>query len=132
MDLSAGHGVIERSLERPGMLVVEARPPAGRTGLEGASKSEVGRVLLGAAVSPRQIRPSGPRPRDFDAFWSAELRRLDSVPVDAVLKPGESDRADVEFFTLRMNNVGGAHVYGQLARPAGAGAGPAAGGLRAL
>ena len=132
LDLSAGHGIIETSLEQPGMLVVEVRPPAGTTGFHGASKSEVGRVLLGAAVSPRQIRPSGPRPRDFDAFWSAELRRLDSVPVDAVLKPGESDRADVEFFTLRMNNVGGAHVYGQLARPAGAGAGPAAGGLPAL
>ena len=44
LDLSAGHGIIETSLEQPGMLVVEVRPPAGTTGFHGASKSEVGRV----------------------------------------------------------------------------------------
>lgn len=125
LDLSTGHGVIEASLDRPGMLLVEVRPPAGTAGFHGASKSEVGRVLLGAAVAPREIRGVAKRPRDFDAFWSAQLRRLDSVPVDAVLKSGESDRPDVEYFTIRMNNVGGAHVYGQLARPAREGHFPA-------
>jgi cephalosporin-C deacetylase-like acetyl esterase len=117
LDPSSGHATIEASLDRPGMLLVEVRPPAGTTGFHGASKSEVGRVLLGAAVAPRRIRPSGRRPRDFDAFWAAELRRLDSVPADPVLTPGESGRPDVEYFTIKMNNVGGAHIYGQLARP---------------
>ncbi len=117
LDPSSGHATIEASLDRPGMLLVEVRPPAGTTGFHGASKSEVGRVLLGAAVAPRRIRPSGRRPPDFDAFWAAELRRLDSVPADPVLTPGESGRADVEYFTIRMNNVRGAHIYGQLARP---------------
>src|SRR2546430_1111992 len=100
------------------MLLVEVRPPAGTTGFPGASRSEVGRVLLGAAVAPEQIRPSDRRPPDFDAFWAAQLRRLDSVPLDTVLTPGESGRPGVEFFTIRMRNVGGAHIYGQLARPA--------------
>ena len=118
LDLSSGHGTIVTSLDQPGMLLVEVRPPAGTTGFHGASKSEVGRVLLGAAVAPRQIRPSERRPPDFDAFWAAQLRRLDSLPLDTVLTPGESGRPDVEFFTIRMRNVGGAHVYGQLARPA--------------
>ena len=117
LDPSSGRATIEASLDRPGMLLVEVRPPAGTTGFHGASKSEVGRVLLGAAVAPRRIRPSGRRPADFDAFWAAELRRLDSVPADPVLTPGESGRADVEYFTIRMNNVRGAHIYGQLARP---------------
>lgn len=123
LDLSSGHASIVTSLDQPGMLLVEVRPPAGTTGFHGASKSEVGRVLLGAAVAPRQIRPSDRRPPDFDAFWAAELRRLDSVPPDPVLTPGESGRPDVEYFTIRMSNVGGAHIYGQLARPAGAGSG---------
>jgi len=114
---SSGHATIEASLDRPGMLLVEVRPPAGTSGFHGASKSEVGRVLLGAAVAPRRIRPSGRRPPDFDAFWAAELRRLDSVPADPLLTPAESGRPDVEYFTIRMNNAGGAHVYGQLARP---------------
>jgi cephalosporin-C deacetylase len=117
LDPSSGHATIEASLDRPGMLLVEVRPPAGTTGFHGASKSEVGRVLLGAAVAPRRIGPSGRRPPDFDAFWTAELSRLDSVPADPVLTPGESGRPDVEYFTIRMNNVGGAHIYGQLARP---------------
>jgi cephalosporin-C deacetylase len=124
LDLSSGRGIIETTLDRPGMLLVEVRPPAGTAGFHGASKSEVGRVLLGAAVAPREIRPVAKRPRDFDAFWSAQLRRLDSVPVDAVLKAGESDRPNVEYFTIRLNNVNGARVYGQLARPARAGEGP--------
>src|SRR2546430_4507476 len=120
LDLSSGHATIVTALDQPGMLLVEVRPPAGTPGFHGASKSEVGRVLLGAAVAPRQIRPSDGRPPDFDAFWAAELRRLDSIPLDTVLTPGESGRPGVEFFTIRMSNVGGAHVYGQLARPSGA------------
>ena len=117
LDPASGRATIDASLDRPGMLLVEVRPPAGATGFHGASKSEVGRVLLGAAVAPRRIGPSGRRPPDFDAFWAAELSRLDSVPADPVLTPGESGRADVEYFTIRMNNVRGAHIYGQLARP---------------
>jgi cephalosporin-C deacetylase len=124
LDVSSGHATIETSLDRPGMLLVEVRPPAGTTGFHGASKSEVGRVLLGAAVTPREIRPSGPRPPDFDAFWVTELRRLDSVPAEPVLSPHPSGRADVEYFTIRMNNVNGAHIYGQLAKPAEPARGP--------
>ena len=124
LDLTTGRATIETSLDRPGMVLVEVRPPPGTTGFHGASKSEVGRVLLGAAVAPREIRPSGARPRDFDAFWAAQLRRLDSVPVEPVLTPHESGRDSVDYFTIKMNNVGGAHIYGQLARPAISAAGP--------
>jgi cephalosporin-C deacetylase-like acetyl esterase len=118
LDLSAGRATIETSLDRPGMLLVEVRPPAGTIGFHGASKSEDGRVLLGAAVAPNQIRPSERRPSDFDAFWASELRRLDSVAPEPVVTPGESGRTDVEYFTIRLNNVNGAHIYGQLAKPA--------------
>jgi len=116
---------IVTSLRQPGMILVEVRPPTPDSAFRGASKSEVGRVLLGAAVAPTRIRPAGPRPRDFDAFWAREIRRLDSVPANAVLTPGESGRPGVEYFTVRMNNADGAHVYGQLAKPAGSGPFPA-------
>src|SRR5436309_11993635 len=126
LDLTTGGATIETSLARPGMVLVEVRPPAGtpETAFHGASKSEVGRVLLGAAVAPREIGPSGPRPPDFDAFWATELRRLDSVPPEPVLTPHAGGRADVEYFTIRMNNVDGAHIYGQLAKPAEPACGP--------
>ena len=125
LSLASGRATIETSLDQPGMVLVEVRPPAGTTGFHGASKSEVGRVLLGAAVAPREIRQSGARPRDFDAFWAAQLRRLDSVAVEPELTPHESGRDSVDYFTIKMNNVGGAHVYGQLAKPRTSGRFPA-------
>ena len=124
LNLTAGHATIETSLDRPGMVLVEVRPPAGTLDFHGASKSEVGRVLLGAAVAPREIRQSDARPHDFDTFWAAELQRLDSVPVAPELTPHESGRDGVDYFTIKMNNVGGAHIYGQLARPTAPAAGP--------
>jgi len=124
-DLASGSAKIETRLARPGMVLVEVRPPAGDTGFRGPSKSEVGRVLLGAAVAPERILPSAPRPADFDSFWAAKIRRLDSVPAAPLLTPGESDRPGVEYFTVRLNNLGGAHVWAQLAKPAGSGPFPA-------
>ena len=38
---------------------------------------------------------------------------------------GESGVPGVEYYTIRMNNINGAHIYGQLAKPAGAGKYPA-------
>jgi cephalosporin-C deacetylase-like acetyl esterase len=38
--------------------------------------------------------------------------------VNAVVTPGESDRSGVEWSKVTMNNIGGARIYGQLAKPA--------------
>jgi cephalosporin-C deacetylase-like acetyl esterase len=124
-EVPSARATIETSLERPGMILVEVRPPAGDTAFRGASKSEIGRVLLGAAVAPKRILPSAPRPADFDSFWAAKIRQLETIPAAPVLTPGESDRPGVDYYTIRMNSLGGAHVYGQLAKPAGAGPFPA-------
>jgi len=124
-ELSGGRAVIETRLVVPGMLLVEVRPPAGVSGFRGESRGEVGRALLGAAVAPSRIAPSAPRPDDFDEFWDAKVRALHAIPVDPVLAPHESGRPGVDYYTLRMQNVGGAHVYGQLAKPSGEGKHPA-------
>ena len=123
--MASGSAKIETSLKQPGMVLVEVRAPAGVTGFHGASKSEVGRVLLGAAVVPLQIKPSYTRPADFDAFWSAQLEALAAIPMDPVVKQGDSEKPGVEWYTVRMNSIKGGHVYGQLARPAGEGKHPA-------
>ena len=123
--LASPRTTIETSLREPGMILVEVRPPAPDSSFRGASRSEIGRVLLGAAVAPTRILPSAPPPKDFDAFWAAEIRRLAAVPPQPVLTPGESGRPGVEYFTIQMNNINGAHVYGQLAKPAGPGPFPA-------
>ena len=125
LTLAKGRGRIETSLAEPAMLVVEVKPPAGVTDFGNQSTGGKGRVRLGAAVDPTRIVASEPKPADFDDFWAEKLRMLAEVPVDPVVKPGESDRAGVEWSTVRLGNVGGSHVYGQLARPAGDGKFPA-------
>jgi cephalosporin-C deacetylase-like acetyl esterase len=114
LDLAAGRATIETALDEPAMLYVEVSPRAGPT-----------RAVAGAAVAPTQLQPSVPRPADFDAFWEAKIKALEAVPEDAVLTPGESGRPGVDYWTIKLDNIGGAHVYGQLAKPAREGEFPA-------
>jgi cephalosporin-C deacetylase-like acetyl esterase len=117
-DLAKGAARIESSLKAPGMIRVEIRPPDGATQPFGSTNTGGnGVVALGAAVEPTKIQPVLPRPVDFDAFWAAKLKLLDRVPMHAVVTTKESGVADVDYATIKLDNVGGAHVYGQIARP---------------
>ena len=117
-DVARGAATIETAASEPCMLLVEVRPPEGLADFRGESRAEIGRALLGAAVAPREIRPAASPPPDFDAFWAAKLRELEAVPAEPLLTPDQSGVAGVEYARLRLNNVDGAHVWAQLARPA--------------
>jgi cephalosporin-C deacetylase len=125
LDLTTRRARIETSLAEPAMLLVEVKPPRPDTTFGNRSTGGPGRVLLGAAVAPTSIQAAEPKPADFDAFWDAKLRQLDAIPMNAVVTPGESGKAGVEYATVRMNNINGSHVYGQLAKPARMGKFPA-------
>lgn len=73
----------------------------------------------GAAVDPLKIKPSLPVPDAFDAFWTAQKKRLAAVPVNARLTPVPSPTSGVECFDLQADSIG-APVSGYLARPADA------------
>lgn len=83
------------------------------------------RALGGAAISPDKITPSSPRPADFDDFWAAKIKELAAVPTNPQLEPGDSGDPAVDYFKIRMDNINGSHIYGQLARPHAAGKLPA-------
>lgn len=119
LDLRQGRGRIETSLARPGMVLVEVTSLTPDPAFGSPATGGPGRVLLGAAVEPTGIQPAEPAPSDFDAFWASKLRELEAVPMSPVVTPGESGVPDVEYATVRLDNVRGAHVYGQLARPVG-------------
>ncbi|MEO8561027.1 MAG: acetylxylan esterase [bacterium] len=123
--LAKNRGRIETSLTEPAMVVVEVKPPAGTAGFGNQSTGGVGRVLLGAAVSPTSITAAEPKPADFDEFWDAKLKLLAAVPMNAQVTPGESGKPGVEYVKIRLDNLGGAHVFGQLAKPAREGRFPA-------
>jgi cephalosporin-C deacetylase-like acetyl esterase len=108
---TAARATIETRLDEPGMLFLELTPS-----FEGGKP-----VVAGAASAPYEIQPSVPAPEDYDAFWASQLRALERIPMNPRLAPGESDRPEVEYFTLRLDHVGGHNVHGQLARPRRAG-----------
>ena len=97
------------------MLVVEVKPPVGVADFGNRAPAARDACDSAPRSSRRRSPPSEPKPADFDAFWAEKLRQLAKVPVNPVVKPGESDRAGVEWSTVRLDNVGGSHVYGQLA-----------------
>jgi cephalosporin-C deacetylase-like acetyl esterase len=113
LDLSKGSATIETSLDAPGMVAVEI------TGAPGDKP-----IALGAAVAPFDLKPSVPRPDDFDSFWDAKLAALAAVPMEAELTPADSGDPTVDLFVVRLASLG-SHVLGYLAKPKAEGKHPA-------
>ena len=83
------------------------------------------RRVMGAAFSPERIRPSMPKPNDFDAFWQDQKARLDKIPMGVTLEKMDSDTQGVELYAITMNNIEKTQIYGYLAKPVGEGPFPA-------
>jgi cephalosporin-C deacetylase len=114
VDLTRGPAEIEAVSEEPAMLHLDLQ-----------SVGKEGRYRAAVAVSPTELQPSVPRPSDFEAFWTVKLAELNAIPMDASVTAKPSERPGVEYATFRLRSVGGAHVYGQLAKPEGEGKFPA-------
>ena len=111
LKLTDGGGTVAGKLDEPGFLQcrVTFQTPA-RTTLT---------VVAGAGIDPLRIKPSLPVPGDFDAFWSAQKKKLAGMPINAKLTPVESPQGQVDCFDLQADCVG-APVSGYFARPAAA------------
>jgi cephalosporin-C deacetylase-like acetyl esterase/lysophospholipase L1-like esterase len=108
-DLSSGKARIEVPVSEPEMVYVEVKPAD-----DGADSHP---AVAGAAVAPSQLKPDAPRPADFDDFWAAEIAALKAVPANPLLSPGDSGTLNVDYATITMDNIDGAHIHGQLAKP---------------
>ena len=136
LDLSPGKATIEIVGDQPGMIyvAVEANadltpPPAapvaeGTRFAGGNTGRNTGLYAVGAAVAPTKIGVSTPRPGDFDAFWDAKLAAQASLPINAVLKPVETDVPGVEMSMFELAALG-SKAHGYIAKPAGDGRFPA-------
>jgi cephalosporin-C deacetylase len=112
MDLSSGRATIETTRYEPGMLYLELTIPNAAP------------LHFGAAVAPTKMKPSVPRPTDFDAFWDGKLQALAAIPINPVLTKTPTTQAGVDFYTVQLQSVG-SHVQGYLAKPAREGKFPA-------
>ncbi len=121
LDLAGGSATIEVTTDEPCMLYVQVSDGtgAGRSGRPGR-----GGMALGAAVAPTKLKPSVPRPADFDSFWAAKIEALNEIPVNAELTPGDSGKPGVEFYTFELDSLG-SQAQGYLAKPAKEGKFPA-------
>jgi cephalosporin-C deacetylase-like acetyl esterase len=100
---------LETRLDEPGSIFAEfTATPAGKEQIKN---------VAGAVVAPGKIKPSTPRPLDFDAFWQSKIRELATVPANPVLKPVESGNETIDYWKISFNNIRGTKVRGQLARP---------------
>ncbi len=73
----------------------------------------------GAAFAPEKIKASMDAPDDFDAFWAAKIKELADVPMNAVLEKVDVGDPSVEYWKLTLDNIRGAKIRGQIAKPAG-------------
>ncbi|MBX3427580.1 MAG: acetylxylan esterase [Pirellulales bacterium] len=122
LDLAAGPGVIEATLDEPAMVYVEIRAaaasPVGNGDAAGTSAAAEEQVLaLGAAVAPTKLQPVAPPPEDFDEFWQDQVATLARVPPNPRLTPKPTDVPGIDYATLVMDHVDGGRVHGQTAKP---------------
>jgi len=111
LTLTNGSGVVPSHLDEPGFLQCKVW-----------FESPVGSNLTataGAGIEPLKIKPSLSVPNDFDAFWSAQKKKLVAIPINPRLTPVKSPQAEVECFDLQADSVG-APVSGYFAKPVGA------------
>ena len=76
-------------------------------------------ALAGAGIEPLEIKPSMPRPDDFDAFWTAQKKKLAAVPMTVKLTKEKSPSVKIELFDAQVDCLG-KPVSGYFARPIGA------------
>lgn len=109
ISLTDNAGTLETKLEKPGSLLVEV----GVTSVD----EKQHKAYSGALVAPDKITPAEPRPADFDSFWEDKLKELAAIQPNSQLEPGESNKSNVDYWKITLDNIRGTHIQGQLARP---------------
>ena len=137
LDLSTGKAAIEIVADQPEMIYVAIQAyedltpastpaPAGEAPrfMGGNTGRNTGFYAVGAAVAPRKIGLSTPRPADFDAFWDAKLAAQAKIPINAVLTPVGTDTPGVEVNMFQLDALG-SKAHGYVAKPGREGKFPA-------
>ncbi|HKI70227.1 MAG TPA: acetylxylan esterase, partial [Verrucomicrobiae bacterium] len=109
LDFSHNSTQLETKFDAPGTMLLVV------TWKDADGKEE--RALGGAVAAPDRIPLSAPPPADFAAFWKARIKELQKVPVEPKLEKENSGKPGVVYWKIRMNNIRGTHIEGQIARP---------------
>jgi len=147
LDLSSGKDRIEIVGDEPEMIYVVIEPYASLAGDNAANDTGAsagtnanpaaapvyvggntgrnnGLYAVGAAVAPRKLGLSTPRPPDFDAFWVGKLAAQAKVSINPTVTPIQSDLPGIEESVFALDALG-SKVHGYVAKPARQGRFPA-------
>jgi cephalosporin-C deacetylase-like acetyl esterase len=138
LDLSSGSATIEVKMEEPGEFVLEVTPNSTNatasatatntsesSGGRGWGSGRARQARDGAIVDAEHLKPSLPRPEDFDAWWNKKLEELAAIPANTKLYKEDVNITGIEYYKVTLDNIDGTHVQGQLAKPAKEGKFPA-------
>jgi cephalosporin-C deacetylase len=109
LNFSNNVATLQTRFEKPGTLLVRID-----------AKSDSGKDLKaagGAVAAPNRISLSAQRPADFEAFWSAKLAELETIPPNPKLEKIEIGHTNITYWKITMDNIRGSHIQGQLSRP---------------
>ncbi|MEO7156186.1 MAG: acetylxylan esterase, partial [Vicinamibacterales bacterium] len=101
---------VRASIEGPGVIHCDVT-------MNSTATTKPLKATGGAAIDPREIRPSLPPPDDFDAFWAAQKKLVADEPAKPVLTPVKSPDDAIDTLDVQINCPGGAPVSGYLAIP---------------
>ena len=129
VETTADTAKIEYASDKPGWLymafeVLDANgkqvPNPGSQIRQGPKKNLL--YEIGAMFEPEGIIAKPSCPKDFEAFWATERKRLQDLPMDAKLTPlPNAPNADkVDSFAFSINCLGRLPVTGYLSIPKGA------------
>ncbi len=100
---------VSYTFDNPGSVLLEVR--------WGSEDTRRNKVIGGAIADPDEMVLSSAKPVDFDDFWQSKLNVLDEIPMNPLLKKGDSGVDGVNYWTLSLNNIRSSLIHGQLARP---------------
>ncbi|HBC88996.1 MAG TPA: acetylxylan esterase [Lentisphaeria bacterium] len=79
-------------------------------------------TLAGAACEPEKLKPSLPKPEDFDAFWNAMKTSMDAMLFNEVLVPvPEATNQKIETYAITLDGINGSKIRGYFSKPKGNG-----------
>lgn len=106
----ANPATVTGTLAEPGFLLCEASLVSGTNKLS---------AKWGVGFSPEKIVPGSARPADFDAWWDAQMAKLEKeVPLDPQVRPVENwKHAAFDAYRVSFATFGGKRVYGFLTVP---------------
>lgn len=76
------------------------------------------KAVGGAIASADKLKLSSKKPADFDLFWDSKLKELETVPTNPILTKTDSNKEGVDYWKIKMDNIRGTKIKGQIAKPA--------------